>query len=705
MKVVGLLSGGKDSCYNLLHCAQNGHQLVALASLRPAPGKEELDSYMYQTVGQDAIEYVARALGLPLIRQVIMGSALNQGPEYGHRQQTSQRLDGDETEDLYDLLLAVKTRFPDVEGVSVGAILSNYQRVRVEHVCRRLGLTSFAYLWQRDQGELLSEMINAGLDAVLIKVAGIGLATKHLGQSLATLQPTLVHLNTLYGSHVCGEGGEYETLTLDTTLFKSRISLTETEVVVHSDNDFATVAYLRIKNAELQSKEGVTDTKVAVPPLLDDLAAEILEICSSVQPGLETPAPQATEGHRLQSVASRKIGRWIGVSVAQSTALHETSSNEYSLEDEIRSCFELVREQLAKHGLELHHISHINLFISSMDLFASVNAVYTTMFGTSPPTRACVAVDLPSPIRVRMDCIAFVENEPNERQALHVQSVSYWAPANIGPYSQAISVGNQVFVSGQIGLIPSTMQLPHPQSAALESALALQHVDRIVAAIKTSPGGGWPGIPQCAIVWLASTGILPIAKAAWSTYAKAHQWDIPVIYVTCKAIPKGGLIEVQLMMHTGRSETRDDDDQDDLVLPISKKGRVSGVLLSSGAHLPAAERASEQSAEFDWQIVTTGANSVGLITFSTAALLNSRDWTWPPELATLVSNRVSVRLFHRGTNADAASRVMSLLEKIAQELPDVSPVTQVPIRYLATSELDDWEVALLIFAHNTKEET
>lgn len=24
---------------------------------------------------------------------------------------------------------------PDVQGVSVGAILSNYQRVRVEHVC------------------------------------------------------------------------------------------------------------------------------------------------------------------------------------------------------------------------------------------------------------------------------------------------------------------------------------------------------------------------------------------------------------------------------------------------------------------------------------------------------------------------------------------------------------------------------------------
>ena len=27
-----------------------------------------------------------------------------------------------------------------------------------------------------------------------------------------------------------------------------------------------------------------------------------------------------------------------------------------------------------------------------------------------------------------------------ERQVLHVQSISFWAPANIGPYSQAVKV-------------------------------------------------------------------------------------------------------------------------------------------------------------------------------------------------------------------------------------------------------------------------
>lgn len=51
-----------------------------------------------------------------------------------------------------------------------GAILSNYQRTRVENVCGRLGLTSLAYLWRRPQSPLLAEMVDAGLDAVLVKV-------------------------------------------------------------------------------------------------------------------------------------------------------------------------------------------------------------------------------------------------------------------------------------------------------------------------------------------------------------------------------------------------------------------------------------------------------------------------------------------------------------------------------------------------------
>jgi len=35
MRVVGLVSGGKDSCYGMMQCVAAGHSLVALANLQP----------------------------------------------------------------------------------------------------------------------------------------------------------------------------------------------------------------------------------------------------------------------------------------------------------------------------------------------------------------------------------------------------------------------------------------------------------------------------------------------------------------------------------------------------------------------------------------------------------------------------------------------------------------------------------------------
>ena len=47
---------------------------------------------------------------------------------------TRTRTHTNTVEDLYQLLLSVKERFPEVEGVCSGAILSDYQRLRVENV-------------------------------------------------------------------------------------------------------------------------------------------------------------------------------------------------------------------------------------------------------------------------------------------------------------------------------------------------------------------------------------------------------------------------------------------------------------------------------------------------------------------------------------------------------------------------------------------
>lgn len=111
MKVCALLSGGKDSVYCLHHAVLEGHVPIALASLTPPQGLDELDSFMYQTVGSSGLATLAQALGLPLVTHTIRGTARDQGPQYGSRDpshQTTPQEQGDETEDLLHLLQQVK---------------------------------------------------------------------------------------------------------------------------------------------------------------------------------------------------------------------------------------------------------------------------------------------------------------------------------------------------------------------------------------------------------------------------------------------------------------------------------------------------------------------------------------------------------------------------------------------------------------------
>jgi diphthine-ammonia ligase len=171
----------------------------------------------------------------------------------------------------------------------------------------------------------------------------------------------------------------------------------------------------------------------------------------------------------MATVATSSLQRsnWVAVSNVQANG----SPSEFgmTLEEEVTECFQILTsrfnnfmhdfknhhfflECLTEYDLDLSNCVNINLFIQSMDLFGRVNAVYSKFFGSNAPARACVGVDLPENIRVRLDCIVIKEQNSSDRQSLHVQGLSYWAPANIGPYSQAITVRKVLLSSSTYNL-------------------------------------------------------------------------------------------------------------------------------------------------------------------------------------------------------------------------------------------------------------
>ena len=200
------------------------------------------------------------------------GKSINTTLVYEQEEQDDDKdNDNDEVEDLYKALQTAQQRFPEATGVSSGAILSTYQRVRIENVCNRLGLTSLSYLWRMSpQHDLLKRMLeDGGLDAVLVKTAcppGL-VPRKHLNQTLATLYYSglFQRLHDQYQFHMCGEGGEFESLVLDCPLYQRKLVLTQVEIVETNDDDGA--GELVIHQCHSEPKEPTTPVTATTLPV------------------------------------------------------------------------------------------------------------------------------------------------------------------------------------------------------------------------------------------------------------------------------------------------------------------------------------------------------------------------------------------------------------------------------------------------------
>ncbi|ETI50709.1 hypothetical protein L917_05528 [Phytophthora nicotianae] len=491
MQVVALVSGGKDSCYAMMECVRFGHEIVCLAHLHPpselSADDAEIDSFMFQSIGHQTVELVAESMELPLISETITGTAVTTDINY------HESAAGDEVEDLFRLLQKVKEQFPDVQGVCTGAIFSSYQRNRVENVCTRLGLTSLGYLWRREQTELLQEMIDSDMDAILVKVASIGLQPRrHLGKTIAELQPQLMMLKEKYQMNVCGEGGEYETFTLDCPLFKKRIVIDESHTVLHSDDYVAPVAFLSIDKCHLEDKE---------PADPSHLASRIPEIPPTEPPSNDnhTEKKMATM-LALTPEAARDVvpafGQFRDQLYLSGIMSSKAGDESITLKEEMADIIAQLEAILESQKMVLADVCFVHLYVQDMSSFGQLNAEYIQYMGQNlPPSRSCVEVKALAnvPARVLLDFFALRDSGVQKlqslrvrRDVLHVKSISAWAPCCIGPYSQANVLHRAlILLAGQIALYPQTMELV-PGDHAAQTTQCFRNACRVLEALQSN---------------------------------------------------------------------------------------------------------------------------------------------------------------------------------------------------------------------------
>ncbi|EEA06600.1 uncharacterized protein CMU_012740 [Cryptosporidium muris RN66] len=272
MKIVGLISGGKDSMFNLMCCKYMGHEIEVVAHMNPPENSLELDSYMYQSIGKELIPMVAECLEIPLIQFNIKGKPINKEMQYISTY-------GDEVEDLYKALKYIKENYPYIEGISCGAIMSNYQRCRLEEIAARLDLECLCYLWMLPEVPLLYRMIESGLESIVIKVAAYGLNDSFLAKSIEQNLLGFLNIqdNICRDFHCCGEGGEFETITINAPkiLYPNKmISIERFERICLDNNPLAPVYVIKPNTFYVKDKdnqEKVEDDKDIIPlPFLND---------------------------------------------------------------------------------------------------------------------------------------------------------------------------------------------------------------------------------------------------------------------------------------------------------------------------------------------------------------------------------------------------------------------------------------------------
>ncbi len=210
---VGLFSGGKDSSWAVYRALEEGLNVTRLLTVHPSA-----DSYMYHVPETQLAELAAKSMGIEHL-------SVEPG-DLGATEADDAGTQGDaELEPLEAAVRDLKDEL-DIEGVTAGAIESEFQTSRIQAMCERLDIELFAPLWQRDPEDLAAEMLEAGFKITVLQVAAYGLDDSWLGRTLdSEAIDDLRTLNEEYGVHLLGEGGEFETFVTDGPHMSKRIAL------------------------------------------------------------------------------------------------------------------------------------------------------------------------------------------------------------------------------------------------------------------------------------------------------------------------------------------------------------------------------------------------------------------------------------------------------------------------------------------------
>ena len=208
MKLGLLFSGGKDSMLAGYFAKQEGYKLSCLISIV----SENPESFMFHTPSISKVEKQSEVMEIPLL---------------------IQKTKGKKEIELKDLENAIKKAIDEygIKGVVTGAVESVYQASRIQKICNKLNIECFNPLWQKNQFELLNDLIKNDFEVIIVGVFAYPFDKKWLERKIdKEFIDEMKVLWERYKINPAGEGGEFESFVLNCPLFKRELKVKRGEV-------------------------------------------------------------------------------------------------------------------------------------------------------------------------------------------------------------------------------------------------------------------------------------------------------------------------------------------------------------------------------------------------------------------------------------------------------------------------------------------
>lgn len=199
MEVAILYSGGKDSNYAVQYCLERGWSIKYLLSVKPS----RTDCYLFHYATVEHTKEQAEILGLDHI--------------YVTCDVADPKLEADIVRKVVE-----KNK---VDAVVLGGTgLQLTQIESIQKALRDLKVEAFAAHAGEDHEIVFKKMVDSGYEIMITQIASDGL-NKWLGKVITKDNfEELKKDSETYGFHVGGEGGYFDSFTLNSPLFKERLS-------------------------------------------------------------------------------------------------------------------------------------------------------------------------------------------------------------------------------------------------------------------------------------------------------------------------------------------------------------------------------------------------------------------------------------------------------------------------------------------------